>query len=119
LLGIAYLGAAGVAAAFVWTSAALALVALGLAMGITNLIGWALLPALARGARGYGLYTMASKLALGVSGLVLAGGLGRAPAFVPGAFAPFALAVALACAGAALLVVPGLTSRRRHGFTAP
>lgn len=118
LLTMAYLVAAGIAAAFAWTTAAPMLVALGLAMGFTNLVGWALLPSLARGARGYGLYAMVSKLALGAAGLALAGGLGRAPAFAPGAFAPFALAVALGCVAAAALAAPGLTLWRSRAFAA-
>ncbi len=110
LLGIAYLVAALVAIAVALSIAAPALLTLGLAMGVTNLIGWALLPALARGAKGYGIYTMASKLALGGAGLALATGLGRAPSFAPGLFAWFAILVALACLAAALMLWPRLTS---------
>lgn len=114
LLAAAY-GVGGiVAAGFAWSAAPVMLVLLGLAMGATNLVGWTLLPALADGPRGYGLYTMASKLALGAAGLALAGGLSRAPTFAPGAFAHFALLVALACGAAMLLAMPRLTSTRRR-----
>ncbi len=68
-------------------------VLLGLAMGATNMIGWALLPALAQGLRGYGVYTMASKLALGAACLAVADGLGRVPTFAPEMFAGFAVLV--------------------------
>lgn len=89
---------------------------LGLAMGLSNLIGWALLALLARDAGDYGLYTMASKLALGAAGLVLAGGLGRSSMFTAGNFALFAIAIASACAAAAVLC---LTYRRRHDLHEP
>lgn len=85
--------------------------ALGFAMGLSNLIGWTLLSLLAQSARDYGLYTMASKLALGVAGLALAGGLGGSPVFTTASFPLFAIAVASACGIAALLC---LTCRRRH-----
>lgn len=85
--------------------------ALGLAMGLSNLIGWTLLSMLAQGARDYGLYTMASKLALGVAGLALAGGLGGSPVFTTASFPLFAVGVASACGIAALLC---LTCRRRR-----
>ncbi len=83
---------------------------LGLAMGLSNLIGWALLSLLARDARDYGLYTMASKLALGAAGLALAGGLGRGAVFTPAGLPVFAAGIAAACMLAALLC---LTCRRR------
>lgn len=110
LLVLAYLLAAGVAAMFAWNAGTPALLMLGLAMGGTNLIGWALPPSFAAGARGYGAYTMAGKLGLGLAWLVLAVGLGSAPVFAPGAFAPFAITVAIACVAAAI-VLTGLTSR--------
>ena len=119
LLGLAYLLAAGIAAMFAWQAGTLALLLLGLAMGGTNLIGWALLPSFASGARGYGVYTMASKLALGLAGLVLAVGLGAAPVFAPGAFAPFAIMVALACVAAAAIVSTRLTSRPGRVLSSP
>lgn len=119
LLAAAYLAAGIVAAGFAWSAAPAMLVLLGLAMGTTNLIGWALLPALAQGPRGFGVYTMASKLALGAAGLALAGGLGRVPTFTPDAFAGFAVLAGLACAAAALLAVQRLTSLRRDGFAVP
>ncbi len=83
---------------------------LGLAMGLSNLIGWALLSLLARDARDYGLYTMASKLALGAAGLALAGGLGGGTVFTPARFPTFAAGIAAACMVAALLY---LTCRPR------
>lgn len=88
---------------------------LGLAMGLSNLIGWALLAMLTHDTRDYGLYTMTSKLALGAAGLALAGGLGRSPVFTATGFAFFAIAIAAACAAAALLC---LTCRRRHDLHA-
>lgn len=112
LQAVAYVISGIVAAGFVWSAAPAMLVLLGLAMGAINLIGWALLPALAQGPRGYGVYTMASKLALGAAGLALAGGLGRVPTFAPDMFAGFAVLVVIACAAAALLAAPRLTSRR-------
>lgn len=117
LLVLAYLLAAAVAAMFAWHAGTLALLMLGLAMGGTNLIGWALLPSFASGARGYGIYTMASKLGLGLAGLVLAVGLGAAPVFAPGAFAPFAIMVAIACVAAAAIVSTRLTSRSARALS--
>lgn len=119
LLAAAYLAAGIVAAGIAWSAPPAMLVLLGLAMGATNLIGWALLPALAQGPRGYGVYTMASKLALGAAGLALAGGLGRVPTFTPDAFAGFAILAGLTCATAALLAAPRLTSLRRDGLSVP
>ncbi|NJR79532.1 hypothetical protein [Sphingomonas corticis] len=58
---------------------------------------------------------MTSKLALGASGLVLAGGLGRSPVFTATGFVFFAIAIASTCAFAALLC---LTCRRRHDLHA-
>lgn len=84
---------------------------LGLAMGLSNLIGWTLLSLLARDARDYGLYTMASKLALGAAGLALAGGLGRGGVFTPAGLPVFAAGIAAACMLAASLC---LTCRRRR-----
>lgn len=118
LLALAYLLAAGVAASFAWSAGTLALLLLGLAMGVTNLIGWALLPSFASGTTGYGIYTMASKLGLGLAGLVLAVGLGTAPVFAPGAFAPFATMVAVACVAAAVIVATRLTSRTGGALSA-
>lgn len=111
LLVTAYLLAAGVAAMLAWNVGMLALLMLGLAMGGTNLIGWALLPSFASSARGYGIYTMASKLGLGLAGLVLAMGLGSAPVFAPAAFAPFVIMVTIACITAAAILSTCLTSR--------
>lgn len=88
---------------------------LGLAMGLSNLIGWALLALLARDARDYGLYTMSSKLALGAAGLALAGGLGRSSVFTASGFSLFAFGIASACAVAALMC---LTCRPRRDLHA-
>ncbi|WP_375395975.1 hypothetical protein [uncultured Sphingomonas sp.] len=80
--------------------------AIGLLLGSTNLIDWTLLPLLARGARSYGFYTMAAKLALGGAGLAMTAALGNRTTFAPGAFAMFASAVLTACALAAWCVWP-------------
>lgn len=117
LLVTSYAGSAMIALACAYRTGLLQLLLLGLAMGATNLIGWALLPALAVGPRGYGLYTMASKLALGAAGLALAEGLGRVPAFTSGGFIVFALAVAAACGTAAMLASLGLTAASSDGFS--
>lgn len=94
------------------------LVLLGFVSGASDLAGWALLPALVDGPRGYGLYTMASKLALDAGGLALAGGLGEVPTFTPAAFASFAGIVAVAAIVAGLLVPLCLTSPAVRGFSA-
>ncbi|KQU56040.1 hypothetical protein ASG67_08205 [Sphingomonas sp. Leaf339] len=116
ILAGAYGAAATLAAGFAFGSPSAMLVLLGFALGTTNLIGWALLPALADGPRGYGLYTMASKLALGTAGLALAGGLGRVPAFTSDGFATFTWMVAVSCLVAALLAGLRLTSLAARGF---
>ena len=116
LLAAAYGAAAAVAAGFAFGATPVMLLLLGLSLGATNLVSWALLPAMADGPRGYGLYTMASKLALGAAGLALAGGLGRSPAFSPAGFAGFAWAVAAACIVAALLAGLRLTSSAARRF---
>jgi MFS family permease len=108
LAGI-YGAAAIVAAGFVWSAAPVMLLLLGFMLGATNLINWALLPALASGARGYGVFTMMSKVALGATGLALAGGLGRVPTFSSDALASFAATMAIACIVAGLLVQLCLT----------
>ncbi|MBD8548995.1 hypothetical protein [Sphingomonas sp. CFBP 8760] len=95
---------------------AVAPLVLGLAMGLSNLIGWALLSLLARDARDYGFYTMASKLALGAAGLALAGGLGGGAVFTPGGFPAFAGGIWAACVVAALLC---LTCRPRRDLDRP
>lgn len=117
ILAAAFLATAIVAAGFAAGAPPVMLVLLGAVMGMTNLIGWALLPALARGPRGYGLYTMASKLALGAAGLALAGGLGRVPAFSPAGFVTFALGVAAACVAAALIARTRLTPAAHRVFS--
>ncbi|MDJ0277568.1 hypothetical protein QLH51_12255 [Sphingomonas sp. 2R-10] len=88
---------------------------LGVAMGLSNLVGWALLSMLARDARDYGFYTMASKLALGAAGLALAGGLGGLPMFTAHGFRLFASGIASACIVAAVLC---LTCRPRRDLHA-
>lgn len=115
-LAATYVVAAIVAVGFVWSAAAPALILLGLALGATNLIGWAILPVMGIGPRGYGVYTMASKLALGGAGLALAGGLGQVPTFTPGGYVAFVLAVGTGCCIAALLLVAGLTRSPRQGL---
>ncbi|VXC90449.1 hypothetical protein [Sphingomonas sp. 8AM] len=119
ILAAVYACSACIAALFLLQAGPAMLLLLGMVMGLGNLVGWALLPALADGPRGYGLYTMASKLALGAAGLALAGGLGRVPVFAPGAFPFFAAAVAIACLLAALLALPRLTAVRARAFPAP
>lgn len=76
----------------------------------------AMRPLLTVGPRGYGLYTMASKLALGAIGLALAGGLGRNPTFTPLGYVLFVLATAFACAVTALTLVPRLTPGSMPGL---
>lgn len=115
-LAMAYAVAALVAIGCAGQAAPPMLLVLGLMLGATNLLGWAILPVLGVGPRGYGLYTMASKLALGGAGLMLAGGLGRVPNFTEGGYVAFAVAVAAACLIAALLSFPGLTRRLPPGL---
>ncbi|HET9510969.1 MAG TPA: hypothetical protein VFO80_07420, partial [Sphingomonas sp.] len=119
ILALVYGAAAGVAALFAWQAEGVMLLLLGVALGLSNLVGWALLPALADGPRGYGLYTMASKLALGVAGLALAGGLGRVPTFAVGVFPMFVDTVVIACLVAAALAWPRLTPARARAFSRP
>lgn len=83
---------------------------LGLTMGMSNLIGWALVSLLAQDARDYGFYTMTSKVALGATGLALAGGLGRSRTFGAADLRVFVIGVSATCLAAALLC---LTCRRR------
>ncbi len=117
LLAVSYAGAAFVAIGFAWSAGAVMLVLLGLALGVTNLIGWAILPVLGVGPRGYGLYTMASKLALGAAGLALAGGLGRVPSFTDGSYRTFVVMVGAACIVTAfILLLTGLTRRPPRGL---
>ncbi len=116
LLTAAYGAAAVVAIGFGLAVTPFMLLLLGFALGATNLVGWALLPALADGPRGYGFFTMASKLALGIAGLALAGGLGRVPTFTAPGFALFAWVVAAGCLVAALVVPLCLTSSQPHAL---
>ncbi|WP_162234710.1 MFS transporter [Sphingomonas sp. Leaf231] len=115
-LSAAYVAAGAIAAACAWSSGAVMIVLIGFAMGTINLIGWTLLPALADGPRAYGVFTMTAKLALGASGLALAGGLGGVATFGPGTFSIFALTVAGACLVAAVLVRARLTPPVRRPF---
>ena len=119
LLAMTYAAAAFVAIGFAWNAGSAMLVLLGLALGTTNLIGWAILPALGAGPRGYGLYTMVSKLALGAAGLALAGGLGRVPSFTTDSYIAFVLLVGAGCVVTALLLlIPSLTRSPAQGLPA-
>ena len=85
----------------------LGIVGLGLALGTTNLLGWALLPLLAKGPRDYGLYTMVSKLALGLSGFVMTLALGHRIVFEQTGLAALCIAAAAASTiGALVLAYP-------------
>ncbi|WP_433909507.1 hypothetical protein [Sphingomonas yabuuchiae] len=117
VLALAYAASGAVAISYGWSVGPAMLVLLGLAMGVTNLIGWAILPLLAAGPRGYGVYAMASKVALGLAGLALGGSLGRMPTFTAQGYFAFTLAVAIACAFAAGLLIPRLTGTPRHSLS--
>lgn len=117
LLAVAFVAASVVAVGLVWSAGPVMIVLLGLVMGVTNLIGWAMLPLLSVSPRGYGVYAMASKLALGASGLALAGGLGGIPTFTPFEYRGFCLAIGAACLLTAALFLPWLTARQRHAFS--
>lgn len=83
------------------------MIGLGMALGTTNLLAWALLPLLARGPRDYGLYTMASKLALGLSGFVMTAALGRTSVFEQAGFVALCIGAATAsCIAALMLAIP-------------
>lgn len=119
LLAMSYASAAFVAIGFAWSAGSALLALLGLALGTTNLIGWAIPSVLRAGPRGYGLYTMASKLALGIAGFALAGGLGRVPTFTAGSYVAFVLKVAAGCiVTAPLLLLRGLTRSPARGLPA-
>lgn len=119
LLAMSYASAAFVAIGFAWSAGLALLALLGLALGTTNLIGWAIPSVLRAGPRGYGLYTMASKLALGIAGLALAGGLGRVLTFTAGSYVAFVLKVAAGCiVTAPLLLLRGLTRSPARGLPA-
>ncbi|MEG3125925.1 MFS transporter [Sphingomonas sp. GB1N7] len=116
LLAAWYLGAAMFVVPLLRLGGWMLPLGLGLMLGMTNLIGWALLPLLARGARSYGLYTMASKLALGAAGLAMTATLGRGTTFAADGLYMLIASVILACAAAAiLLVMPRLTGRSSAG----
>lgn len=117
ILAVAYAIAGIVAIGFAESAGAMMVVLLGLALGTTNLIGWAILPVLGAGPRGYGLYTMTSKLALGAAGLALAGGLDGVPTFTAGSYVAFVVAVGVACMVTAMvLILPGLTRLPMRGL---
>ncbi|WP_197418606.1 hypothetical protein, partial [Sphingomonas sp. CCH9-F2] len=91
---------------------------LGTMLGVTNLVGWALLPRLARGAGGYARYTMVSKLALGLAGLAMTAALAGQSSFTVTGLMILAGGTAAGCLSAALLLLPAaLTSRLAHGAT--
>ena len=112
MLAIAFVMGSGASIGSIWSTGPVMLVLLGLVMGVTNLIGWAMLPLLSVGPRGYGVYAMASKLALGASGLALAGGLGGVPTFMAHEDVLFSFAIAMACLLTAALFLPWLTVRQ-------
>ncbi len=118
MLAIAFVIASAVSTGLIWHTGPVMLVLLGLVMGATNLIGWAMLPVLSVGPRGYGIYAMASKLALGASGLALAGGLGGVPVFTHSEYTAFSVATATACLLTAALFLPWLTVRRWRALPA-
>lgn len=103
-LAACYAGAVPAIPVLLWCGGAAAPLAIGLLLGSTNLIGWAVLPLLARGPRSYGLYTMASKLALGGAGVAMTTALGRLPTFAPGGILWLAGGTTGACLLAALLL---------------
>lgn len=91
---------------------------LGALLGVTNLVGWALLSRLARGAGDYARYTMVGKLALGGAGLAMTAALGGHSSFTPTGLAFLAGGTAAGCGVAALLLMPkGLTRHMTHGAT--
>ena len=91
---------------------------LGTMLGVTNLVGWALLPRLTRGAGGYARYTMVSKLALGAAGLAMTAALAGQSSFTVTGLMILAGGTAAGCLSAALLLlVAALTSRLTHGAT--
>ncbi|MEK9213282.1 hypothetical protein [Sphingomonas sp. 2378] len=89
---------------------------LGVMLGATNLVGWALLPRLVTGAGGYARYTMASKLALGGAGLWMTAVLGGQSSFTPAALTILVGGAAAGCLVAAWLLMPSrLTSALANG----
>ncbi len=80
--------------------------ALGGLLGATNLLGWALLPLMAKNARGFALYTMASKLALGLGGLAMTAALGDRSTFAPAGLTALAVGAGVGCLFAAVLLMP-------------
>lgn len=89
---------------------------LGVMLGATNLVGWALLPRLASGVGGYARYTMVSKLALGGAGLWMTAVLGGQSSFTPAALAILVGGAAAGCLVAAWLLMPSrLTNAPAHG----
>lgn len=112
LLSGIYVGGAIAVVPLLWAGGWVLPIILGLLLGATNLVGWALLPLLARGARSYGLYTMASKLALGVAGIGMAAALGGGATFAPERLNALAAITIAACILTALLLF-------RRGLTGP
>lgn len=91
---------------------------LGTMLGVTNLVGWALLPRLAQGAGSYARYTMVSKLALGSAGLAMTAALAGQSHFTATGLMILSGGTAAGCLLAALLLMPdALTSRPVHGAT--
>lgn len=91
---------------------------LGLVMGATNMVMWAMLPFVLRNAGAYGLYTMSIKIALGVAGLLMTAWLGSATRLTVDDFRNLATISVMACGVAALLLVwPSATSRPRRVAT--
>lgn len=111
-LAAAYLASAAVAITVGRDAQLPTVLLLGFASGLTNLLAWAKLPSLVRGAQGYGTFTMASKLALGAAGMTMAALLGIAPLYTSSGFHQVAIIAALLCVVAAVLF-----SVARHGLT--
>lgn len=102
-LAAAYLASAVVAVTVGRNVQVLAVLLLGFASGLTNLLAWAKLPSLVRSAQGYGTFTMANKLALGAAGMTMAALLGIAPLYTSSGFRQVAIIAALLCVLAAIL----------------
>lgn len=119
-LPAAYLASAGMALAIGYSAQAIVVLLLGFVLGITNLLGWAKLPSLVRGAQGYGTYTMAGKLALGASGMAMTALLGEAPLYTLAGFNRVSVIAAIACGVAATLFAVlrcGSAPERRSDFS--
>lgn len=113
LLGGLYAGGALIVVPLLWAGGWPLPLLLGVLLGAANLVGWALLPLLAGGPRSYGLYTMASKLALGAAGLGMTTALGARPSFSGENLAALAAGATIASVlAAALLWRPHGVARR-------